>query len=286
MLELRLLGRFDFQLEGRPVELPSRAAQSLLSYLALTAGRAHRRERLAGLIWPDVVEANARRNLRQALWQIRSALRTAAPTGRAPDVLLADDIHVAFDGRAAFSLDAARLDAPLNGPARLETLIDMVGVYEGELLPGFYDDWVVPERERLQAVFERKIKLLVLGLSAGRQWSEVIYWAERWIRLAHAPEAAYAALLQAHAALGDPYSLATTYRRCVEALRRDLGEAPAEATRALYEQLLRAQPLPASPPAHPLPGQPTPPALGEAAAWPASLAWDSLLLMGDVPLLP
>ena len=73
MFALRLLGQFDLRLDGRLVEIPSRPAQSLLAYLALTAGIAHRRERLAGLIWPDIPEVDARRNLRRALWHIRKA---------------------------------------------------------------------------------------------------------------------------------------------------------------------------------------------------------------------
>ena len=54
MLELRLLGQFDVRLGEVSISIPSRPAQSLLAYLALTAGTAHRRERLAGMLWPDV----------------------------------------------------------------------------------------------------------------------------------------------------------------------------------------------------------------------------------------
>jgi hypothetical protein len=49
MLEIRLLGQFNIVAEGQPLELPSRPAQSLLAYLALHAGTAQRREKLAGM---------------------------------------------------------------------------------------------------------------------------------------------------------------------------------------------------------------------------------------------
>jgi len=71
MLQIRLLGRFDVRLDGKRVIIPSRAGQSLLAYLVLTAGTAHRRERLAGTFWPDISDENARKNLRQELWRIR-----------------------------------------------------------------------------------------------------------------------------------------------------------------------------------------------------------------------
>jgi DNA-binding SARP family transcriptional activator len=66
MLEVRLLGQFEVRLEGALVEMPSRPAQTLFAYLVLNAGVAQRRERLAGLFWPDSSEEKARRNLRQA----------------------------------------------------------------------------------------------------------------------------------------------------------------------------------------------------------------------------
>ena len=69
MLEVRLLGQFDVRLNGTLVIIPSRPAQSLLAYLMLNPGIQHRREMLAGLFWPDAAEENARRSLRQALWQ-------------------------------------------------------------------------------------------------------------------------------------------------------------------------------------------------------------------------
>jgi DNA-binding SARP family transcriptional activator len=64
VLELRLLGQFDIRLGEVPISIPSRPAQSLLAYLALTAGTAHRRERLAGLLWPDMPDDSARASLR------------------------------------------------------------------------------------------------------------------------------------------------------------------------------------------------------------------------------
>jgi two-component SAPR family response regulator len=74
VLEIRLLGQFELRRDGASVFLPSRPAQSLLAYLAITAGTAHRREKLAALLWPDAEEDNARNSLRHALWRIRKAI--------------------------------------------------------------------------------------------------------------------------------------------------------------------------------------------------------------------
>ena len=61
MLEIHLFGRFEILLDGQALEIPSRPAQALLAYLALHPGIAHRRERLAGLLWPKSDERKARR---------------------------------------------------------------------------------------------------------------------------------------------------------------------------------------------------------------------------------
>lgn len=236
MLEIRLLGQFDIRLHGVPVELSSRPAQSLLAYLLLNHGTAHRRERLAGLLWPDSSEANARRNLRQALWQIRRAL------GEVSDSLLdADDLTIAAHLQNDHWLDVAILHQPLDDAVTADELMCRVAVYGGELLPGFYDDWAVLERERLNAHCERTLNLLLDRLVAEARWEDVLQWAERWIALGHTPEAAYRALMLAHAALGDMAAVAEVYRRCVEALDRELAVEPSEQTRTLYERLRRGE---------------------------------------------
>ncbi len=103
MLQVRLLGQFDVQLNGETVAIPSRPAQSLLAYLMLNAGTAQRRERLAGLLWPDSSESNARGNLRHALWRVRKAIGA--------ETIQTDRVWVTFDAGAAHWLDAAVLNA-------------------------------------------------------------------------------------------------------------------------------------------------------------------------------
>jgi DNA-binding SARP family transcriptional activator len=238
MLEVRLLGQFDVRLDGRHIDLPTRPAQALLAYLALHVGTRTRREQLAGLLWPDADEASARNNLRQALWRLRAALGAAS--------LQADKITIAFEPSVDDRLDVLALTG--NDPSASSTadLIDAVSAYTGELLPGFYDDWVALERERLRAVFERKIELLLDRLIEQRRWRDTVEWAERWIALGEIPEAAYRALMVAQSQLYGPASVTTIYRRCVEALRHEFDLEPSEPTQLLYRQLARGQDVPIS----------------------------------------
>jgi serine/threonine-protein kinase len=246
MLKIRLFGQFNIQADGKTLDIPSRPAQSLLAYLLLHAGTPQRREKLAGLFWPDATETNARSNLRHALWRIRKALGPSPQTGR--DYLSGDDLTITFDAEADYWLDAAVLDRKISDDGALAELVETVSVYRGELLPGFYDDWVVLERERSQALFERKMQLLLERLVEARRWPEILEWGERWIALGHTPEPAYRALMLAHSSLGDQASVAAVFQRCVESLRQDLGVEPSPQTRALYERLATGQtPLPLAP---------------------------------------
>ncbi len=237
MLEVRLLGQFEVRLDGRPIDLPTRPAQAMLAYRILHVGTRTRREQLAGLLWPDSDAANARNNVRQALWRLRAALGAA--------YLQTDKISIAFRPSVDDRLDVVALARTDLSASTTADLIDAVSVYTGELLPGFYDDWVGLERERLRAIFERKIRLLLERLLEQR-WRDAAEWSERWLALGEVPEAAYRALMVAQCQLGGPASVTAVYRRCVESLRHEFDVEASEPTQLLYRQLARGQDLPIS----------------------------------------
>ena len=238
MLEVRLLGRFQVSYNGKVVSIASRPAQTLFAYLILNAGTPHRREKLAGLLWPDSLEETARDNLRHALWRLRKSL----PSTSKAVYLLADDLSIAFNSTSDYWLDADELKS-LSESASTDTLITVLSNYQGELLPGFYEEWVVLEREHLSSIFEHHMARLLSLLQGEKRWLDVLDWGEGWIRLGQKPEPAYRALMLAHAAKGDMSKVAATYERCVKSLR-ELGVEPSDQTRALYESLkVRDEPL-------------------------------------------
>jgi len=223
MLEVRLIGTFSIKCDHKSFTLSSRAAQSLFAYLILTAGTFHRREKLAGMFWPDAKEEKARAYLRHELWRIRKSLPSS-------DFLISNGIGIGFDISQEYQLDAEVLEKTAE-TASTDELISSLSAYQGELLPGFYDEWVLPEREHLQAVFEQKMARLLDLLEREKRWPEIVEWAERWISLGQGPETAYRALMIAYGALEDHAKVASSYERCVKALE-ELGLEPSEETRA------------------------------------------------------
>jgi WD40 repeat protein/DNA-binding SARP family transcriptional activator len=232
-LELRLFGQFAVRWNGQPIEISSRPAQSLFAYLVLHPTIAYRREKLAGLIWPETTDENSRRNLRQALWHIRKAF------GEGVHLFLhSDDLSITFVPTADCWTDVAIFEHTKGDVASLDEHIAALSTYRGELLPGFYDEWVILEREHLQVAYEHKMKLLLDRLVEAHRWNEVLEWGEHWISLGYTPEAAFLALMIAYHGLHDVSSARSVYQRCVENLRRDLGVEPSETTRQFYAHLL------------------------------------------------
>ncbi len=126
---------------------------ALLAYLAYHPGRSHPREILIDLLWPQASPESGRHNLSLALSSLRNQLE--APGVPAGSVIVADRFSVELSP-AAFSTDVAafeqglRLAAQARGEGeRLQRLAQAADLYAGALLPGYYEDWLLTERERL-----------------------------------------------------------------------------------------------------------------------------------------
>jgi non-specific serine/threonine protein kinase len=238
-----LLGKFEVSLDEKTIAITSRPAQSLFAYLILSAGTLHRREKLAGLFWPDSLEETARDNLRHALWRVRKAI-SPDPSKRnksnpAIEYLLTDDLTIAFNTSADYWHDVAELEN-LSDNATADELIAALLCYQGELLPGFYEEWVSLEREHLQSVFEHHMARLMSLLQKENRWLDILDWGERWIKLGQTPEPAYRAVMLAHAAKGDMAKVAAIYERCVKSLE-EIGIEPSEQTKELYTRIKAGQ---------------------------------------------
>ncbi len=236
MLKVRLLGGFEIERDDKLVAITSRPAQSLFAYLILNAGMSHRREKLAGLLWPDSTEENARDYLRHGLWKLRKAIEKKSSKDAVVSYILADDLSVSFNPEAPYSLDAATIEKIDTGSTSTDELMGALLLYEGELLPGFYDEWVVLEREHIQAVFEQKMECLLEHLQKEGRWNDILDWSERWFSFGQKPETAYRSLMIAYAARGDMSKVAGTFERCTKSLG-EFGFEPSEQTRILYENL-------------------------------------------------
>ncbi|MBB4898697.1 ATP-binding protein [Streptomyces griseomycini] len=257
---VRVLGRFRMGPAGGPPWRPASArAESLLGYLVLHRDEPQPRGRLAGLLWPESSEAQARTNLRHLLHTLRGAV---------PDVdhvLEVTARTVAWRADAACALDVTAFESALERaralPAgrRAPALAEAVAAYTGELLADCDDAWVVPERERLRAEFTDALEELAALAHRSGDHRAAVGHLERLVQEDPVRESAHRGLMRVHAALGDRARAVRAYHACVAVLERELGVAPSPQTRAAYAALLSApRPAPSVPSAAP-PDRPAPP---------------------------
>lgn len=236
MLEIQTLGQYKVKLDGRQIELRSRSSQQLLAYLAVNETKKHSRDALVELFWADSSLDIGRRYLRNALGQLRKAAGKDPRTGS--EYILNDRNFVWLNLAAGIHSDVSAILRAAGTPPRTDQLLPDLELYEGEFLPGFSEDWVLLERARLKTVFNRKSELLIDLLVNDKRWPEVASWAERWIALERAPEAAFRALMIAHASQGHLSQVKADYERCVLTLQKELGITPSELTSRTYHQLI------------------------------------------------
>jgi DNA-binding SARP family transcriptional activator len=248
-LRVRLLGGFDLAIDGRPiVTVDAPRLQSLLAHLVLHRDMPQPRERLAHLFWPDSSEPQARTNLRQALHLLRQALPE-------PERFLESETReVRWRPDARVEVDVAEFERLLReaGEARQAkgamaergALEGAVAVYTGDLLPGCYDDWVVPERQRLRELLLGAAERLADLLEDERDYRRATPWARRLLDEDPLNEEACRRLMRVHALSGDRAAALRVFHGFATALARDIGVEPGAAVQDDYRRLLEAEAAP------------------------------------------
>jgi len=251
-LHIQLLGGFRLTCGATPVTaLDSPRLQALLAYLVLHCTMPLARQHLAFRLWPDTTETQARANLRTLLHRLRQALpdaddylHIAAQTVQwHPDALCTLDV-ADFERACA---QAGETEQGGDQAAARAALAAALALYRGDLLPGWYDDWVLLERERLCQGLLAALERLILLLERAGDYPAAIGYAQRLLRHEPLHEGAYLHLLRLHARRGDRASAVRVYHTCATLLQRELGVAPSPATREVYERLLRMDASPAPP---------------------------------------
>jgi predicted ATPase/DNA-binding SARP family transcriptional activator len=271
-----LLGDFSLLYNGQQVtSLNTPRLRSLLTYLVLHREVPQQRQHVAFLFWPDATEAQARNNLRQLLHQLRQAFPAVEQFLSTNAHLLhwhsvtPDDLDLAAFEQALARADAAAQRSDL--PALQAALEQADNLYRGELLPGCYDEWIVPERERLRHSHQHALEQLLSLFESQGNLVVAIRYAQRLIALDPLSEDLTRRLMRLFALNNDRASALHVYHTCVTTLQRELGVDPAPATRAAYEQLMQhAAPitLPVAPPsAQPPLLTATPTLIGRQQEW-------------------
>jgi len=122
-----------------------------------------------------------------------------------------------------------------------QALEQAVERYQGDLLPSCYDEWILPERDRLHQAFLQTLERLIGLLTQECDYAAAIAVARRLLHHDPLREETYRELMHLHAVCGDRASALRVYHTCVSTLERELGVEPGPATRSVYERLVHLQ---------------------------------------------
>lgn len=214
---LNLLNGWTLSRDGRRQKVAHRQ-QRLITALALLGERP--RTYLAGLLWPDSSDAQAAVGLRVSIWHINHEL---------PGLLDADettDVSVALNPQV--HVDTRDLERELQAPAseRTEPHRRLERLRTAELLPGWYEDWVLVEQERFRALRTAALDSMASYQLRQGNTEETKAASKLAISLEPFRESSYRLLIQAHLATGDLAAALKTYRSFSADLRREFGVGP------------------------------------------------------------
>jgi DNA-binding SARP family transcriptional activator len=250
-LAVHLLGPLQVTLDGKPVTgFESDKARALLAYLIVEAERPHRRERLAGLLWPERCERAARANLRRVLANLRQILgdRESVPhfLSITPQTLQLGPSSELWSDVAAFStLQPVRL--PASSPFAQGTTDQMeraVALYRGHFLEEFslsgstaFEEWTLVNRERYRRLASQALRRLVEHYGRNGEHERALGYAWRQVELDPWQEQAHMQVMRLLALDGQRVAALAQYETCRRLLHQELGIKPAAETTRLYEQI-------------------------------------------------
>jgi DNA-binding SARP family transcriptional activator len=223
--QLTLLGGFELRLDGVVVELPQ-SAQRLVAFLALRQ-RTLSRVFVAGCLWTDAGEAQANSSLRSVLWRLGV---------RAP-VIVATSTHLSLAPCEVDVASCSQLVRRLLDEHAPPQAADVLALSEvGELLPDWYDDWLIVERERLRQRRLHSLEAACRRLTAAARYGEALEAGLAAVAVEPLRETGHAAVITAHLAEGNLVEASRQYEQLRDLLRVHLGTRPSPRVRHLLRQ--------------------------------------------------
>jgi DNA-binding SARP family transcriptional activator len=222
---VRLLGGLSVTCNGARLAVPP-GSRRLLAFLALHPAGVDRRS-AAGILWPDVGDGRAAGNLRSALWRLQ---RGSCPLVRAEQSVLglAEDVEVDLRRLEEW---ASRVLAGIPEPADLA--VDPGPIADLELLPGWYDDWVLVVRQRLQLRLLHALEALSRLLQQAGRPDAAVEAMHVAVLAEPLRESGQRALIEAHQAAGDWVAARRQFDAFRSILRREVGVEPSAELRAV-----------------------------------------------------
>jgi DNA-binding SARP family transcriptional activator len=218
---ISVLGGFSLYWRGSMQAGIPRASRRVLAFLAIRGGMISRAA-VAGSLWPDATDSNAYSSLRAALARLEPKHRKVLQASKL-ELGLAEGVGI--DLRHAQVL-ARRLLDPAVIPKQSDLSAAAVVALSGDLLPGWYDDWVLVEAEDWRQLRLHALEALAGRLTAAGCWGQAADAASVAMRAEPLRESAHAALIQVHLAEGNQSEAVREFTHYRALLHAELGLEP------------------------------------------------------------
>jgi predicted ATPase/DNA-binding SARP family transcriptional activator len=242
LFRLEMLGRLVVQQDSRQItRFRTQKTAALLAYLAFYRQRSHPRDFFIELLWPDSALEAARTNLSVALNALRRQLE--GPDISPGSLLMADRLQVRLHPDAfttdveAFESLLQRAEGETECEKRLSLQRQALDLYQGDLLPGFYEDWILTERDRLRDLYLSTLRKVVKGYAEIREYECAIEYSHRMVQTDPLREGAYHNLMRLYLAVGRPQDALHQYETLEHLLRKELQISPSAPLRELADKL-------------------------------------------------
>lgn len=224
-------------IDGATVELPTRKSALLLAYLAVPAGAAHARDKLADLLWSTSGQEQARGSLRHALAALRKVLGPDAIVAPRDAVRLRPGV-LAVDLDAIAAIADGRVAPEIGGAGSPAATLWHGGFLDGVSADGeALGDWLVFERTRSRGLRQAALERAVAALGAASRHREAIDVATYLVALDPLREHSHRTLMQVYAACGERSKALEQFRQLTRLLLAELGVAPSAQSAALAREI-------------------------------------------------
>jgi DNA-binding SARP family transcriptional activator len=211
---VRLLGGFELLIDGQPVHIVERC-QKVIAYLAL-AGAPQESSVLAARLWPDSNDVRAGANLRAARWREPNTGSSQVTKIHGARVQLCDDAHVDVRELETTGWSLIQGRPPSTDFDKSYLFMD--------LLPGWYDDWVIVERERLSQLQLRFAEAYACRVLRHGSTIEAMDVALRLVAADPYREASHRLLVATYLLDGSPHQAQSHIDRHRQQILEELGQ--------------------------------------------------------------
>jgi DNA-binding SARP family transcriptional activator len=218
-LGLGLLGHWRLSADGLPTKGLGENARRLLAILALRGGIS--RSALGGTLWPEATEGTAAARLRTVLWRLGGS-RSALIEERMGSIQLSSRVVVDVD---KLFLAASRVEAGLPDTD--------LRLFQADLLPGWDEDWLVVDRERIRQARMHALERLSVALLEQGRYATALDAALSALLADPLRESAHRAVISVHLAEGNVVEAIHQFDRCCCLLKEELGLGPSEVLRGI-----------------------------------------------------